>query len=301
MTFARCVLLALLATSVPGFVACSSDSGAAATAAPATGTGDAGACSATSECDTGGKTPAAGTICVKTMDAKLLDISGKPLAGVTTTCCGRDVCIYGSTDDAGATHIAVCKYMTDPAYKVLGRSQWISFAAPVPDQQVVTFAPFQLTPLPAAGVAFPTGGAAGDVTSGDVTLSIPAGAKLTFPIDITTPSDRQLRSAAIAMANAPPAVDAALHLEVLYGLAPLDTEVAPPAKLTVPNSAGWAAGAAVELFVHGMDINDKFAPYAGWKAAGTATVSADGKTVVTDDGAGNGLPVVTLIGLRKKG
>jgi hypothetical protein len=70
----------------------------------------------------------------------------------------------------------------------------------------------------------------------------------------------------------------------------------PAAALSVPNSPGWKAGAHVELFLHGIDVAEEWAPYGGWAKVSDGSVSADGKTIATDpDG---GLPALSVVGIR---
>jgi hypothetical protein len=93
-------------------------------------------------------------------------------------------------------------------------------------------------------------------------------------------------------------VDAALGLELFFGLAPIETVLDPPAALAVSNSKGWPADAEVELFLLGLAPNATYAPYAGWKSLGAGHVSSDGKTITTDPGVG--IPQLSIVGIRKK-
>jgi hypothetical protein len=43
-------------------------------------------------------------------------------------------------------------------------------------------------------------------------------------------------------------------------------------------------------------VADAAVPYGTWGSIGTGTVSADGTTISTDDGAGNGIPVLGMVG-----
>lgn len=293
--------LALAALSLTlASVACSSSDSPAAAAGDAS-TADAGdfVCNAESVCRTAaeGKPPAEGSVCVKTVDVTTLDPSERPLADLSVTTCGTNLCIYGYTDASGHAHLEACRYLVKPAFKVLGGSSWVSFAAPLPDGEVVTFAKAYVTPLPVEGAPLAAGA---EATSAGVTLAVAAGAtlkvdKLNFP----DADAQKFRAAVIDLAHAPPSVDASRGFGALFGLGPLDTTIDPPAKVTMPNTAGWAAGAVVEVWLHGVDQSEKYAPYGGWKQIGTATVSADGATVVTDDGAGNGVPELSIVALRK--
>ncbi len=82
----------------------------------------------------------------------------------------------------------------------------------------------------------------------------------------------------------------------VYRFAPFDTVLDPPAPMTFPNTLAWPAGVTVDVFVHGLDVAETHAPFGGWKATGTATVSADAKTMRTNEG----VPVLSLVGLRRR-
>jgi hypothetical protein len=93
-----------------------------------------------------------------------------------------------------------------------------------------------------------------------------------------------------------------LKLEVLWGLAPVNAAISPAAQLTVPNTKGWMPNVAVEFFLNGVDTFDANppAPYGKYGPIGTGKVSADGMTVSTDPGAGNGIPMLGIVGIRLK-
>jgi hypothetical protein len=147
------------------------------------------------------------------------------------------------------------------------------------------------------GVDIPTGG--GAVTSSAATLTVAASA-VTF--DPTEPNDVDLhrfRAAQVPIAKAPPGTPA--NIEVVWGLGPVNAALKPAAKLTVPNTAMWPANAAVLVYLNGVDAFEMTppVPYGTWGAIGTAHVSADGMTVSTDTGVGNGLPMLGMVGMRK--
>ncbi|HEX7671984.1 MAG TPA: hypothetical protein VF395_20455, partial [Polyangiaceae bacterium] len=86
--------------------------------------------------------------------------------------------------------------------------------------------------------------------------------------------------------------------EIIVGLTPTSTTFCPRAGLSVPNTPGWKAGAAVEFFLHGVEVTEEFAPYGGWAKVSSGTVSADGKTVDTDPDETSGLPILSVVGVR---
>lgn len=191
----------------------------------------------------------------------------------------------------------MCAWFAQAAAKYIGGVKFASFAAAVPQGSSVTVPPLTLVALPATGVDLPAGG--GAVTSSNVTLTI-AASSVTF--DPTEPNDVDLhrfRAVQVPTAKAPPGTPAGV--EVVFGLGPVNAALKPAAKLTVPNVAGWPANTAVKLYLNGVDAFDAVppVPYGVWGAIGTGHVSADGMTVSTDPGNGNGLPMIGMVGLAK--
>jgi hypothetical protein len=293
-------LLAVLVaacSSAPGNGQPAADAGATdLSAAPTPPTGDGGeggkpaSCSAQSMCRGTNKS---GWQCVKTLDTQLLDEAGAPIANVSPSVCGKNLCLFGKSNAQGQVHIPVCYWLDSPAFKLLGGHNYVSFAAPLASE-VISLPATTLTRLPAVGAPFPSPGQAADVTSGPVTLTITSATKVTF--DSLQGDDMQLRAAPLAAA--PPGVDGALGLELFFGLAPIETVFDPPVGLTVPNVKGWAASSAVELFILGLSPSAAYAPYAGWKSVGSGHVSDDGQRITTDVGVG--IPQLSVVGIRRQ-
>jgi hypothetical protein len=294
-------------------VGCSSSSGSASR----TGT-DAGSDARSGSADSGAGTDAsrtdasdagescnecpnhasAGAICVVSADAQLVDTTGAPLVGETLLLCGTNLCsLPVKTDAKGNAHFALCLNMTSPALKYLGDTRYVSFASRM-TQPTETFPPIALVPLPTDGSPFPTG--AGSVTSGSVKLEVAAGSVM---FDATQPSDsssHELRAAAVDPAKAPPGLDASLGVKALWGLAPANAILSPAATLTIPNPdvADWPAGTQVDVVLNSLDESlTAPVPYGEWGTVGTATVSQDGATIVTDSAAGDGLPLTGIVGV----
>jgi hypothetical protein len=80
-------------------------------------------------------------------------------------------------------------------------------------------------------------------------------------------------------------------------VAPLGTTFCPPAPLTVVNREGWPRGTEVEVFVQGLDVAQKWAPYGSWVKVGEAAVSADERSIVSTSG---GITILSAIALRRK-
>ena len=262
---------------------------------------DAPVCNAAAECRTAseGAPPPTGGVCLKTLDTSVVDVDGKPVADVVTAACGSNICLQQRSAADGTVHIDICQYIVKPAYKIIGGTKWVSFAVATPaGQEVLTYPPTTAFALPAAGAPLKAGT---DAVSGDATLAVADGATIVVDkLNFSKPIDQQFRAVSIPVAKSAPWLDTSLGLELLWALGPLDTTFDPPARLTVPNTAGWPAGQLLEVFMQGIDLAETYAPYGAWAQIGTATVSADGATISTDDAAGSGVPQLTIAGFRKK-
>ena len=238
------------------------------------------------------------SLAVGAVSAKLLDQDGNPASGVPVFVCGTDICTAPAKSGAdGSASIPANQTLKAPAFKYGDGLEWAKLAQPVPagDTDVGTVTAIKL-PAVGSGDMFVAGASA---ASNGVTIDIEAGGSVTVDeLTYEDPTTQTFRVALLPSGANAPAVDATLGLEVVYGAAPMETEFCPPAKLHVPNTAGWAAGAAVELFIHGLEVGQDFAPYGGWAKVSDAVVSADGSEVVTvDDG---GIPLLSTFGLRLK-
>lgn len=265
---------------------------------PADAGGDVAAprvCVATSECN---ETTVGGGQCVTTLDVTLVDPGGKPAAGIPVFACGTNLCTEPSpTDSAGHAHLAPCVTIASPALKVFDDPTWTPFAAGLLGSGP-SFAIPRLTvaPLPVQGLRL----ANGANTSAGVTLNVSG--TVTFDLEHTTASSQAFRAASVSPGwFAGTRLDpGTLGLVLAWALAPLNTTLSPPAKLVVPNTPAWPAGAQVDVFLDGTDTTTAtpVAPWGAWGPIGSGHVSADGVSVSTDDGSGNGLPEVGLVGLR---
>ncbi|MFO7181366.1 MAG: hypothetical protein DIU78_021870, partial [Pseudomonadota bacterium] len=74
------------------------------------------------------------------------------------------------------------------------------------------------------------------------------------------------------------------------------TRFCPPAALSIDNHLGWPAGTDVEVWLHGVDIAEEWAPYGGWAQVSAARVSDDGERIETTE---PGLPVLGVLGFRR--
>jgi hypothetical protein len=210
----------------------------------------------------------------------------------------------------GAVTISTSLSEKKPAFKVGDALNYSEIAIPLTQATtdftqggtaVITVGALSSKP----GAALTPGASA---TSGDVTIDVPAGAtvgidSLVYP----TASQQELRTVSIPLASDGPvlASSGVTGFGLLYGLAPAETPVCPPVKVTVqlphkvtmPNDLGWAPGAAVEFWIMTIDTGQTYAPYAGWAKASDGVVSTDGKSVATVDG--QGLTFLETFAIRK--
>jgi hypothetical protein len=97
--------------------------------------------------------------------------------------------------------------------------------------------------------------------------------------------------------RAPELVDDSFGFDLVFAATPTDTTFCPAAQLSVDNDDGFAPGTAFEVFLHGVDIEEEWAPYGGWAKVSDAEVSADGARIETTT---PGLPMLGVVGLRRK-
>jgi hypothetical protein len=218
------------------------------------------------------------------MDATMVDpthaSSGAPIASLPVYLCGTNLCTEPSTTGAdGHVTVAACLPFSNPALKVFSDPQWAPFAALLtgagPSYSLGTV---PVVPLPAMGVAFPTSGPA-ILTSGAVSLSIAPGTTVTFDVTHQDPDSQKFRAVEVGAAQLPGSL--AGQVSDAFALAPLNTKLAPPAQLSVPNTLGWAADAQVDFYLDGTDgaSGTPLAPWGTWGLIGTGKVSSDGKEI----------------------
>ncbi|HEX4339267.1 MAG TPA: hypothetical protein VH062_25340 [Polyangiaceae bacterium] len=232
------------------------------------------------------------------LSATVVDDNGKPVAGVVAQACGTNICLNGTTADNGTVAIDQPVGMTKPAFKYGGGENFVRFALPLTDSAIdvdlgkeITF-PFD---PPASGVALEPGKAA---VSNGITLTVSAATTTITPdpFDFDTDDLKKFRAREVPIDGAPAAVDPSFDFGMVVALTPAATVLCPAAALSVPNSPGWAAGSRVEMFLHGVDVDEEWAPYGGWAKVSEGAVSADAKTIETDQDGG--LPALSVVGIR---
>jgi hypothetical protein len=239
-------------------------------------------------CDPAGEGEAPGSVCVQTVDARLVSLDGSPVPDTMVTVCGKNLCAKGKSNTSGDVHVAVCHSVVEPAFELEGGARYVTFAVPI-SRSISSIGALTLVPLPAEGDDLAAAAHAGAaVQSEGIRLTFAAGTEVAFDIADAFDADAQrFRAVMVPRDKAPPSAQTASGMDFVVGIAPVRAALSSPARLTVPNSAGWAPGAAVRLFQHGVDpLGEGPAPFGRWTEAGTARVSDDGATIATDEASG---------------
>jgi hypothetical protein len=241
--------------------------------------------------------PAPGSVCPVEVSGAIAPEAGVAKDGQEVSVCAG-LCFYGSTDAAGTftvsvdAHIVLAQY----ALEVHGRPDAISYYAPLPPgtgPQLTFTTPLPYLSLPASGPAIPENGSAATLSAGDLSLSLPAGTKVLFSVeDYGIAHGHELRVRRIDPTTMP--FFGAPAPAALYALMPFEAAFSQKVPLTIANSAGLPAGAAVDVRTQRGLLNG--APPAGpFVHAASAHVSSDGALIATD--AGEGVSELTMIAL----
>lgn len=217
------------------------------------------------------------------IDATIVDAAMAPVASQPIYICGIDVCSPPATTDAsGKAVISTNLMMKLPAFKFGDALTYPEFAILLSGASTM-FGTIPTAKLPATGQPLVAGA---DASSGGVTISIPAGASIEIdPFIYDTPDKMGFRAVPIPTAGAQIILaDVGTGFDLLYGMSPAETLVCPAAKISVPNTAGWAANASVEFWEMTIDAAQTYAPYGGWAKASDGVVTADGTRVETTQG-----------------
>lgn len=212
--------------------------------------------------------------------ARLVE-AGKPAAVPTIQVCGFDLCLSGDPVIKGQAKVAAVEptNILGPAFKAGdGRTQPV-LAFRLENQKDVEAGVIEVLsfPLELKGGEVPESGHT--VESQGVSLSLREGTTTDFDaLAYPTDNDRRFR----ALVGGPivhPSFEAA---DVIVSLAPEGTRVCPPATLEVPKPDGldWPPGTEVKLLLHGVHLEQEFAPYGGLAEHGVGAVNPTGDRIV---------------------
>lgn len=261
------------------------------------GGGGGGTSGAPSECPGPGYSEQQTPRRVGLVTATVLELGGAAVADQQVLVCGLASCFNGRTGGDGVVGVLANADMLKPAFKFGDGLTHALLARLLPpgseDHALGTVTTAALPPY-AEGQPLQPGAT---VSSVGVSLALdPTTAPKLDKLTYAKVEQRGFRAVAVPVEHAPGALELARPLALVWGLAPVETHLCPPARLSVPNDAGWPAGAAVEVLVHGAGIEESWAPYGGWGKVSDAVVTADGARIETT--SGGGLPLLTAIGLR---
>jgi hypothetical protein len=237
-------------------------------------------------------------VCPAQVHGQVVDENSQPVTALTVSVCA-DQCFFGMTGGDGKftvvpdQHILLDNY----ALELHGRPDHVTYytpLAPANGLQIDFTQPLLLPTLPVSG---PELAAGGTFTSGDVSVTVPAGTMIIFDVeDFGVANGHQLRVLAIsaALAGQLPFVGTPKP-DALYACSPFEVSFSQKASLSIANP-GLPAGAAVEIQQLRGLVNDGL-PAGHWMHAASAHVSADGKSVTTDPG--EGVTELTWLWLKK--
>jgi len=222
--------------------------------------------------------------------------SGEPASALPVQVCGLNVCLPYKANQSGLLNVAPHQSMVLPAFKYGDGFDFAELAVPLgaAEQDLGELVALPLPPL-SEGAKFPNSGA---LSNGDLTLHLDVHGG--FEHDVLTYSDesaRVFRSVSVPIAQSAQALPPSFGFELAYGLAPLGTTFCPAAKLSLKNTLDWPPETDVEVFVQGLDVSEKWAPYGSWLQVAEARVSSDGQSIDTTSG---GIPILSSIALRRK-
>jgi len=229
--------------------------------------------------------------------AQLVDADGSGVGEEFVQLCGLDVCLNGKTTPRGGLKIDAGTLFRKPALKPGEGLQTVRFALLLPanGEPTVALGEVRTVRMPAlgSGAALVAGSV---VSSGGLSLELAENAEIEIDqLTFRTPEQQQLRALRIEPAALSQIIPEELGFELVYAASPPDTLFCPAAKLLVENTANFEAGSRIGVFLHGVDVEERFAPYGGWAQVAEARVSDDGASIETSDG----LPMLGLLGFKR--
>jgi hypothetical protein len=233
---------------------------------------------------------------VDSVTAELVDLDGEPVSDELVQVCGLDLCTNGKSGRDGRVSMALGNEFLEPAFKFGEGRVSARFAQLLPREPELELGVVRTVRLPDVTTSVPL--VAGETAEYDgLSLTIADDAEVQIDgISFRTDAEKGLRAVRVPVESAPDVVGEGPGLELVYAATPVETHFCPPAALSVENSEGWAPGTDVEVWLHGVDIAEEFAPYGGWGLVSAAKVSADGERIET---TAPGLPVLGVLGFRR--
>lgn len=232
----------------------------------------------------------------KGLVATILDEKGEPIPDLLAQACGTNICLNAKTNASGRASISETTDIAKLAFKYGDGLRYAHVAVLLnEDDQEHDLGELTTLKLPAgeSGNGFVPGA---PLTSSDATLSLQEGTEVSVDFLSYPDEEDHVFVARQFPDEVLPESIAALGFDAVWVFGPQKTKFCPPAKLTLPNTAGLPAGTKLELHLLVTGIEGEFAPYAEWGRVATATVNSSGSTIETDDDSG--LPELGIVGLR---
>jgi len=232
------------------------------------------------------------SVLVGQVSGQLVDEDGQPTSAGLVQVCGKNVCINAHVDDSGQLAEDVNQLLNAPACKFGDGLTWGKLALPISlgDNELGTLMTARLPDF-ADSAAFTPGTS---ISSGGVSLTLSPSAQV--EVDTLTYEDEAQQGFRAAALPEPAVTRLGQDFVAGWVLSPVETHICPSPALSLENTARLAPGAALELFVLGVDVAEAWAPYGGWEKVGEGQVSDDGTALQFPDG----LPLLTAIGVREK-
>lgn len=234
------------------------------------------------------------------LSARVVDENAEPARVLTHQVCGFDLCLFGEIDDSANVDVAAATVtpITAPAFKYGMGLEYAQFVYRLPDEPAITLGSVATVRFPEVGSGEPLL-AGKPARSGEVSVELTAGTRIKLDmLTFSAPEELLFRAARVPLELELPALDRSLGLELLIATTPVNTTFCPPAKLSIANTLGWPPGSRVELFVHGVELAQRWAPYGGWSQVSEGAVSSDGARIETDPEGG--IPTLSVFGIRRK-
>jgi hypothetical protein len=230
---------------------------------------------------------------VDQVSGQLVDEEGQPTPDAHLQVCAKNVCYDATLGSSAQFDESYDEEMDAPACKFGDGKGWgkLALALEGGTSDVGTLTVVTLPSL-AQGAELAAGVVA---SSGSVSLTLSDDARV--EIDELTYEDESEWVFRAAPFSEAVLAELGQDFALGFSLAPHETVICPAPALSIENTADLEAGATLELFVHGLDVSEEWAPYAGWEKVGEGEVSEDGATLEFPDG----VPVLTAIGVREKG
>lgn len=240
--------------------------------------------------------------CVKEVTGTLQDEGSNPLAGVDVSVCGA-ACFSGKTDASGAFRVPVNARLPDGGYAFFAhaRPRHASILLPLPKGPPPSLSLGAVVEVPAlseVGAALPADDGPGSVVRvGPISLGVPAATswELSFEDAADDVGGRTVRFAKVALDRAPAFAAGAV---LVYALAPFEAKAGKPVSLTLAETGGLPANAAVDILVMGALGFEAPNPGGLAEIAAQGHVSGDGASITTDPG--QGIRVLTWIAVRAR-